>query len=227
MSEKSEKTSAAEQQAITPESGAVYAELPDFDSGDEPIWEAVFNWKAATPGSDAHKKAMAVESAIINSLRDFADRTHALRMEQAAPKAATGEPDPADIIAGALQISRGHAIEMMREALEAAPQQEAQEPVWDGKLSDAMQNALDALYLECGPGITRDITHQVQKECEAIYTSYTTTKRMYQAARDRLELLEAAQPQPDPFAAPQPAPDCHHRPPCDECAAPAAQGGKA
>lgn len=26
-------------------------------------------------------------------------------------------------------------------------------------------------------------------------------------------------------AAPQPAPDCHHRPPCDECAAPAAQGG--
>ena len=78
--------------------------------------------------------------------------------------------------------------------------------MWDGKLSDAMQNALDALYIECGPGITRDITHQVQKECEAIYTSYTTTKRMYQAARDRLELLEAAQPQPDPFAAPQPAP---------------------
>ena len=27
-------------------------------------------------------------------------------------------------------------------------------------------------------------------------------------------------------AAPQPAPDCHHRPPCDECAALAAQGGK-
>ena len=27
------------------------------------------------------------------------------------------------------------------------------------------------------------------------------------------------------WAAPQPAPDCHHRPPCDECAALAAQGG--
>ncbi len=27
-------------------------------------------------------------------------------------------------------------------------------------------------------------------------------------------------------AAPQPAPECHHRPPCDECAALAAQGGK-
>lgn len=29
------------------------------------------------------------------------------------------------------------------------------------------------------------------------------------------------------WTTPQPAPDCHHRPPCDECAAPAAQGGKA
>lgn len=48
--------------------------------------------------------------------------------QQDAPKAAPVEPDPADIIAGALQISRGHATEMMREALEAAPQQEAQEP---------------------------------------------------------------------------------------------------
>ena len=29
------------------------------------------------------------------------------------------------------------------------------------------------------------------------------------------------------WGTPQPAPDCHHRPPCDECAAIAAQGGKA
>ena len=28
------------------------------------------------------------------------------------------------------------------------------------------------------------------------------------------------------YTAPQPAPDCHHRPPCDECAAIAAQGGE-
>ena len=28
------------------------------------------------------------------------------------------------------------------------------------------------------------------------------------------------------YTAPQPAPDCHHRPPCDECAALAAQGGE-
>jgi hypothetical protein len=84
----------AEQQASATEVALVgaYARLPDFDSGDEPIWEAVFKWKAANPGSDASKKAMAVEGAIIKSLRDFADRTHALRMEQAAPKAAQGEP---------------------------------------------------------------------------------------------------------------------------------------
>lgn len=29
------------------------------------------------------------------------------------------------------------------------------------------------------------------------------------------------------WGAPQPALDCHHRPPCDECAAYDAQGGKA
>ena len=28
------------------------------------------------------------------------------------------------------------------------------------------------------------------------------------------------------WGTPQPAPDCHHRPPCDECAAIAGQGGK-
>ena len=28
------------------------------------------------------------------------------------------------------------------------------------------------------------------------------------------------------WGTPQPAPDCHHRPPCDECAAIAAQGGQ-
>ena len=85
-------TPPAEQQASATEVALVgaYARLPDFDSSDEPIWEAVFEWKAANPGSDASKKAMAVEGAIIKSLRDFADRTHALRM-QAAPKAAPVE----------------------------------------------------------------------------------------------------------------------------------------
>lgn len=61
---------------------------------------------------------------VLEQLRRYSvgDRSQPLAPQQAAPKAAPGEPDPADIIAGALQISRGHAIEMMREALEAAPQ---------------------------------------------------------------------------------------------------------
>ena len=185
----------AEQQA---QPGAVYAELPQPDS-----------W--------FHFTAQFWE----NKLRDFADRTHALRM-QAAPKAAPGEPTPelqrmtasraAFFMERFLREEKllgpneRAAVQFALNMLEAAPRQEAQEPGWDGKLSDAMQNALDALYLECGPGITRDITHQVQKECEAIYTSYTTMKHMHQAASDKLEAIEAKQPQPDPFAAPPPAP---------------------
>lgn len=61
----------------------------------------------------------------VDDALDFMRLVDTARRDKAAP----GEPDPADIIAGALQISRGHAIEMMREALEAAPQQEAQTPV--------------------------------------------------------------------------------------------------
>lgn len=65
MSEKSKNTSAAEQQAPA---DAVYAELPEPTAsiGIDDAW---------------HEPAM----------RDFADRTHALRMEQAAPKAEPGD----------------------------------------------------------------------------------------------------------------------------------------
>ena len=45
------------------------------------------------------------------------------------------------------------------------------------------------------------------------------TSREAEIALLKKALLEAE-------AAPQPAPDCHHRPPCDECAALAAHGGK-
>lgn len=140
-------TPPAEQQATAGAAlGGVYARLPDFDSGDEPIWEAVFKWKTATPGSDASKKAMAVESAIIKSLRDFADRTHALRMEQAAPKAAPGEPDRGDatnlarntikypdwqITAKGVHCLAEAVLEMdkyIADFVNAAPKQEAQEP---------------------------------------------------------------------------------------------------
>ena len=69
MSEKSEKTFTAEQQAPA---DAVYAELPD----------------------PAHRGPVGTgsyfDSFTADQMRDFADRTHALRMEQAAPKAAAG-----------------------------------------------------------------------------------------------------------------------------------------
>ena len=45
------------------------------------------------------------------------------------------------------------------------------------------------------------------------------TSREAEIALLKKALLEAE-------TAPQPAPDCHHRPPCDECAALAAQGGE-
>ena len=105
---------------------------------------------------------------------------------QTAPKAAPAVPDPADIIAGALQISRGHAIEMMREALEAVPQQEAQEP----------DHATFALWYADHIGDDNKPVRDAAWET-------------YQAFAGR--------------TAPQPAPDCHHRPPCDECAALAVQ----
>lgn len=135
---------------------------------------------------------------------------------QCGPQASGFAPQPASVSSDTLYLlrrllSNQHTLTgpEFRAELEKivgeAYQQEAQEPVWDGKLSDAMRNALDALYLQCGHEIARDISHQVRKECEAIYTSYTTAKRMYQTARDRLEAIETAQPQPDPFAAPQPA----------------------
>ena len=160
-------TPTAEQQIITPESGAVYAELPDFDSGDEPIWEAVFKWKAASPGPDASKKAMAVESAIINSLRDYADRTHALRMEQAAPKAAPGEPSDVDIddfldspacITWVIASNRDRYRLLVRAVLAkwAAPQQGAQVPVaWESTTPGYIKYITQARYEKFSPAVRR------------------------------------------------------------------------
>ena len=66
-------------QATEAQQGAAYAALPNFDDGEEPIWNAIFSWKNAERGSDAAKKAMKIESAIVDQLRAFADATHALR----------------------------------------------------------------------------------------------------------------------------------------------------
>ena len=62
--------------------GVAYAALPNFDNIEVPIWNAIFSWKNAERGSDAAKKAMKIESAIVDQLRAFADATHALRASQ-------------------------------------------------------------------------------------------------------------------------------------------------
>lgn len=56
-----------------------YPPLPNFDSSDEPIWEAIFNWKTATPGADAGRKANKVENAIIETMRAYVDADRAAR----------------------------------------------------------------------------------------------------------------------------------------------------
>lgn len=56
-----------------------YPPLPDFDSADEPIWNAIFNWETAAPGSEAQRKANTVESVIINQLRAYIDADRAAR----------------------------------------------------------------------------------------------------------------------------------------------------
>ena len=114
----------AEQQT---QPGAVYAELPQPDS-----------WFHFTP------------QYWVNKLRDFANRTHALRMEQAAPKAAPGGQNtvPAEWLEQAYRegwaacrdaetigeeaedwaFGNSTANSQMIDAQQAAPQQEAQEP---------------------------------------------------------------------------------------------------
>lgn len=65
-----------------------YPPLPNFDSGDEPIWDAIFCWKTAQPGGDAHRKSLAVERAIAETLRAYVDADRAAR---AAPQPATAD----------------------------------------------------------------------------------------------------------------------------------------
>ena len=53
--------------------------MPNLDGSDEPIWEAIFNWRTATPGADAGRKASKVENAIIGTMRACVDADRAAR----------------------------------------------------------------------------------------------------------------------------------------------------
>lgn len=71
-----------------------YPELPNFDSGDESIWEAIFNWQTAQPGADAHRKSLAVEAAIISTLHAYVDEDRKARASLSLP--AAGQEPVAD-----------------------------------------------------------------------------------------------------------------------------------
>lgn len=79
----------------------------------------------------------------------------------------------------------------------------AQASEWDGKLPERLQSVLNALRLELPAAVVNDVEFEVSSHYEAMHTSLSTSRRMYGAARDRLEAIDAAQP--DPFAATQPA----------------------
>ena len=62
---------------------------------------------------------------------------------------------------------------------------------------------LNALRLELPAAVVNDVEFEVRSHYEAMHTSLSTSRRMYGAALDRLEAIDAAHP--DPFAATQPA----------------------
>ena len=197
-------TPPAEQQA---QPGAVYAELPQPDS-----------W--------FHFTAQFWE----NKLRDFADRTHALRM-QAAPKAVPGEPVHGDVlppVGSRVYIRHGrdngaHACTVtgyyawgdlggdkrlhrvfVRLVYEGTDTQQARmlcdcHPTAEAALSEAapQQEAQEPAFWMDEKGHTW--SHSDWKQFPKYRAKYPIP-------------LYAHRPPP------QPAPDCHHRPPCDECA---------
>lgn len=79
-------------QAISAEpAGAGYAELPDLTS-DSPLWEAIGRHRRAGFAVDTTQAAMAVDAVVQDMLRDFADRTHALRASHGQAPAAQPAP---------------------------------------------------------------------------------------------------------------------------------------
>jgi len=173
----------SEQQA---QPGAIYAELHEPD--------------ATTVGLGAVWNR--------HSMRDFADRTHALRM-QAAPKAAPvkacvcGEPQ-----------SSGTVHRVNGPCYVAAPKQEAQ-PNYVVSLVVVKEiptgvNTQNKLY-----------TVNAASADEAVGKAVLQMHNDFPEHRLHTACFVAIPAQP----APKPAPDCHHRPPCDECAALAAQRG--
>ncbi len=192
----------AEQQA---QPGAVYAELPQPDS-----------W--------FHFTAQFWE----NKLRDFADRTHALRM-QAAPKAA-----PGDVLDESLR-ERDDAEDFIDALLDEVLGHER--PEWSNLYgrADALNDVQERMTSLHKPAVDKAWgqfqSAMAAPQQEAQEPAFWMNEKGHTWSHsDWKQFPKHRAKYPIPLYAhrppPQPAPDCHHRPPCDECAALAAQGGK-
>ena len=97
-------------------------------------------------------------------------------------------------------------IQTKLRALLAGVSAPAAQAVWDGKLPESLQRALNELRIDCKTDAVSSLEFEVRSVFEGMHTSLTTVKRMYHAAQKRLDSTDAAQP--DPFAAPQAQADC-------------------
>lgn len=123
-----------------------------------------------------------------------------------AQQAATHVQNPAEIehVAGDVSKTGAESNMAQQPAPSAAAAGEKDEHgEWDGSLPESLQKSLNALRFELPTAVVNGVEHEVRSTFKAMHTSLTTARRMYGAARDRLEALEAAQPKPDPFATPQ------------------------
>ena len=135
------------------------------------------------------------------------------------------------VIAGTYGIDGYVAAPQPSPTTKPAPQQEAQEPC-PTCVALARAVMLDQVSFDRKPdcyGIRQITDDEGVEEWEDIHTSPDVAREEANdmMATGRGEIYEVVPLWTTPQFAPQPAPDCHHRPPCNECAAIVAQGGKA
>ena len=164
-------------------------------------------------------------------MRDFADRTHALRM-QAAPKAAPGvgnsgfdHKTAADFLSG--KTISDEAVRKFVQASRWAHDEKASLSAMlisvRGELAsrEAEIALLKKALLEAEAAPQQEAQEPAFWMNEKGHTWSHSDWKQFPKHRAKYPI-----PLYPHFPAPQPAPDCHHRPLCDECAALAAQGGK-
>ena len=200
-------TPPAEQQA---QPGAVYAELHEPD--------------ATTVGLGAVWNR--------HSMRDFADRTHALRMEQAAPKAAPGVGNSGFDHQTAADFLSGKTVsdEAVRKFVAASRWAHDERAALSATLL-AMHGVLTSREAEIALLKKALLEAEAAPQQEAQEPAFWMNEKGHTWSHsDWKQFPKHRAKYPIPlyphFPAPQPAPACHHRPPCAECASLTAQGGK-